>query len=721
MQTTLRLRRNTAAGNRTAAAAERQGEQLMETSAKLDSEWSQVPCVWGSNEPTLCFLASLPAGTAELRLAAASVYRLRLDGQVKAYGPARAPLGFARVDRIPVCADAGTLVSIEVVGYATPNFYYPKQPPFLKAAFFDRAGTLLGATGDGRTFHLFRLPFRQWNVPKLTHQRDLMEVYDFTLSPEAAEWFRQRNPNLEAVAKERVSQPPRLLPRRAPLPDLSRLHTAELTMSAALDAGKVDLRETIPLKLLDACVIGGPGDRYRLYDFGKLYSGFLLAELEAEEESELLIGWDELLIHGAWDPHRAYWANNFLRLRLPAGRRIAFESFEPYAIRCAAFAVLQGRIRIHRVSLREYAFDASRFLPRRNTRFSRPLSAVYSAACETFRQNCVDLFMDCPGRERAAWLCDSFFMAEAEFFLTGRTDVEDDFLENFILPERYPLPEPWMIPMCFPADNPRNSFLPQWPFWLFLEIFEKKRERGGIDFTEAIRPRFFKFLNGCEHYLNREGFLENLPGWNFIEWSRAEEFFQGVHFPTNMLYARCLQEGGTLYGDSALRERGERLREKLLHDAFDGAWFHDNAVWSNGELVRSGNISEICQYYADFCLSPHPGVPAFAAWRQRLLDGSRLENLVPAAMFIGLILRFRTLLAAGRNEQFLRESTAKLLPMTAETGTLWEKETPTASCCHGFASVLAPMLQAATAACGTGQFPAAPVEKNGVPVYIMKK
>ena len=669
----------------------------METSAQPHSEWSRVPCVWAQNEPTLCFLASLPAGTAELRLAAASVYRLRINGDVKAYGPARAPLGFARVDRIPISAEPGTTVSIEVVGYATPNFYYPKQPPFLKAAFFDRAGTLLGATGGGTTFQARRLPFRSWDVPKLTHQRDLMEEYDFTRAPDAAEWFLERDPQLEPATAEPLTASPRLLPRRAPLPDLSRLHTAELTASADLDAAGAELRERVPGKLLDSCTIGGPGDRYFLYDFGKLHSGFLLADLEAEEEVELLIGWDELLIRGAWDPHRAYWANNFLRLKIPAGRRIAFESFEPYAMRCAAFAVLKGKLRIHRVRLREYAFDASRFLPR-DTHFSPAESTVYSAACETFRQNCVDLFIDCPGRERAAWLCDSFFMAEAEFFLTGRTDVEDDFLENFILPERYPLPEPWMIPMCFPADNPRNSFLPQWPFWLFLEIFEKKKLRGGIDFTEALRPRFFRFLNGCEGYLNAEGFLENLPGWNFIEWSRAEEFFQGVHFPTNMLYARCLQEGGTIYDDAALRKRGELLRQKILQKAFDGEWFHDNAPRIDGKLVRSGNISEICQYYADFCLSPLPDHPAFTAWKQRLLDGAHRDKLVPAAMFIGLVLRFRTLLTAGRNEQFLRESMAKLLPMAETTGTLWEKETPTASCCHGFASVLAPMLWHAVAA-----------------------
>ena len=156
-----------------------------------------------------------------------------------------------------------------------------------------------------------------------------------------------------------------------------------------------------------------------------------------------------------------------------------------------------------------------------------------------------------------------------------------------------------------------------------------------MDFTEAIRPRLFRFLEGCERYCNREGFLENLPGWNFIEWSQAGEFFQGVHFPTNMLYMKCLQEAGALYKESALLERSWHLREAILRYAFDGAWFHDNATWINGQLIRSGNISEICQYYADFCLSPLPAEPAYTAWKRQLQDGSHAETIVPAAMFIG--------------------------------------------------------------------------------------
>ena len=342
----------------------------------------------------------------------------------------------------------------------------------------------------------------------------------------------------------------------------------------------------------------------------------------AEEESELLTGWDELLMGGTYDFRRAFWANNFIRLRLPKGKTVAFESFEPYAMRCAAVAVLSGRVRVRSVRLREYAFDASHFLPRDGRKlFSPEENAVYQAACETFRQNTVDVFMDCPGRERAGWLCDSFFMARAEFFLTGRSDVEDDFLENYFLPDSYPLPEEWMIPMCFPADNPRKSFLPQWPFWLFLEIFEKRKRGRGRDFTGLLEPRFRKYIAGCGRCRNREGFLENLPGWNFIEWSRAEEFFQGVHFPTNMLYRKCLKEAGLCYGDRAFLDQSEELQEKIIERSFDGEWFRDNAPDGGPLPEKGGNISEICQYYADFCLELSDADPRFAGWRKRLLDG----------------------------------------------------------------------------------------------------
>lgn len=74
------------------------------------------------------------------------------------------------------------------------------------------------------------------------------------------------------------------------------------------------------------------------------------------------------------------------------------------------------------------------------------------AAIETFRQNAVDLFFDCPSRERAGWLCDSFFTGRVEYLLTGKTAIETGFLENFLHEECYAALPEGMFPMCYPAD-----------------------------------------------------------------------------------------------------------------------------------------------------------------------------------------------------------------------------------------------------------------------------
>ena len=42
------------------------------------------------------------------------------------------------------------------------------------------------------------------------------------------------------------------------------------------------------------------------------------------------------------------------------------------------------------------------------------LCRIFSAAEETYRANAVDVFMDCPDRERGGWLCDGLWTARTE-------------------------------------------------------------------------------------------------------------------------------------------------------------------------------------------------------------------------------------------------------------------------------------------------------------------
>lgn len=88
------------------------------------------------------------------------------------------------------------------------------------------------------------------------------------------------------------------------------------------------------------------------------------------------------------------------------------------------------------------------------------LQKICDAAIRTYRQNALDVFMDCPSRERAGWLCDSFFTARVEKDLTGKSVLEKAFLTNFLLPDHFACLPDGMLPMCYPADHYDGNFIP---------------------------------------------------------------------------------------------------------------------------------------------------------------------------------------------------------------------------------------------------------------------
>lgn len=172
-------------------------------------------------------------------------------------------------------------------------------------------------------------------------------------------------------------------------------------------------------------------------------------------------------------------------------------------------------------------------------------------------------FTDCPSRERAGWLCDSFFTARAERCLTGRSDVERSFLENYLLSrENGQLPH-GMLRMCYPASHPNGVFIPNWAMGRALELEEYAARTEDLDTVRAFRPRLDALISYLDGFCNEDGLLERLPSWVFVEWSRANEWVQDVNYPSNMLYARVLQAYNALYGSP---EHAARARENAGKD-----------------------------------------------------------------------------------------------------------------------------------------------------------
>ncbi len=433
---------------------------------------------------------------------------------------------------------------------------------------------------------------------------------------------------------------------------------------------------------------------FHILDFGTNLTGFLGARISCRRPCRFFFIFDEILSGGDVDFKRLGCVN-IVSHELQPGR-YELESFEPYTLRYLKLIVLDGDCDVEQVYVREYANpDAYR------AHFSssdREVNRIFEAGRETFRQNAVDIFMDCPSRERAGWLCDSYFTARAAFSLCGNTIIERNFFENFMLVQKFENIPVGMLPMCYPADHYNGNFIPNWALWFVVQLEEYLTRSGDPEMVEALREKVIKLLDYFAPFKNEDGLLEKLDGWVFVEWSKANDFVQDVNYPTNMLYAAALEAAGRLYHQSQFIDEAEKIKKVVREQSFGGRFFVDNAIRKNGRLEVTDNRTEACQYYAFFFGVAMPEthqelwtnlVEVFGPQRDE-------ENIYPeihkSRAFIGNQLRFDLLSRYGLTSRLLDEVKRYLLPMADLTGTLWEHDDTQASCNHGFASYVVHVL-----------------------------
>ena len=648
-----------------------------------------------------------------VRLAASTLYRVYVNGQFQGHGPARAGHGFYRVDEWNVTdkLQAGrNEIVIEVAGYNINSFYLLDQPSFLQAEVI-AGNKVVAATGDTGFSASIRHD-RVQKVQRYSFQRTFSEVWRLPSAPEPVQCvicaakplalrrvpyprFDVRRPvaHVAAGSVQRQQPPERLWKDRSLTaigPNLKGFQENELECIPSIELQGV---RTVSSGSAGSN-IALPSNTFHIVDFGTDTTGFIGARVTVSEKTRLFITFDEILSNGDVDWRRLSCVN-ILAYELQPGK-YSIESFEPYTLRFAKLIVLDGNCDVTDLYVREYANpEAGRAtFVSSDARINR----VFEAARETFRQNATDVFMDCPSRERAGWLCDSFFTARVAQDLCGNSTVEKNFFENFQRATHFPRIPEGMLPMCYPGDQYDGSFIPNWAMWFVLQLEEYAERTGDRDLTEALRPRVMRLLEFFRKYENSDGLLEKLPGWVFVEWSKANDFVRDVNYPSNMLYAGMIDAASRLYQLPELTIKAAHLREVIRHQSFDGEFFVDNAIRKDGLLRITRNRSEICQYFAFFFGVATPERDP-ALWKT-LVSGfgpkrkqtKAYPEIHPANAFIGNQMRFELLSQAGRSQQILDEAADYWLYMVERTGTLWENDDPQASCNHGFASHAAHVL-----------------------------
>lgn len=649
----------------------------------------------------------------EICLSAASCYKVIADGKLMGFGPNRTAHGYARAAVYPFNAQ---YITVEVQSHFVPNFCWVKREPFFACVLKTESGKEYFA----EDFNCFALSDRVQKVRRYSFQRGFCETY-INEKDRTALYFCKPQNAFPRVKTEKAELP-HLLPSETLNPALSEIFAEKVIDSGYCKTSPeiavyVDRTETLIGTVIEGfkrsewqdfstdeisriTYLSGAksGDyAYETLDFSRIVTGIVEVEIIAGNAGEVFFAFDEILSDEKLKtikPFRGDTANVFKWTVKKAGV-YHLSAFEPYAFRYANVITSAG-VKAN-VKVRAYENpEAGKMLFECD---DKKIEQIMEAARHTFAHNAVDLLTDCPSRERAGWLSDSFFSSVAERVFTGDNKVERAFLQNYILADKSGHPK-GMIPRCYPADYyEEDGFIPNWSLWYILEIYKYFTQYGYDETVEKSRANVEGILNYFVDFENEFGVLEDLKGWIFVEWSAANnsDHINGINVPSNACYYASLLAAAKVYGIKGLKEKAEKVKDYLLKNAYVDGFFVDNLIRNEkGDIIPTENYTETCQYYMFFfkCADKHTHKELFDKMLNEYgkSDSSASggnpvkKQLTPSNMIYGVYMRLELLMREQKRVELLNECVRYFYDMTQKTGTLWENNTASASCDHGFAS-----------------------------------
>lgn len=560
----------------------------------------------------------------EICLSAASCYKVIADGKLMGFGPNRTAHGYARAAVYPFNAQ---YITVEVQSHFVPNFCWVKREPFFACVLKTESGKEYFA----EDFNCFALSDRVQKVRRYSFQRGFCETY-INEKDRTALYFCKPQNAFPRVKTEKAELP-HLLPSETLNPALSEIFAEKVIDSGYCKTSPeiavyVDRTETLIGTVIEGfkrsewqdfstdeisriTYLSGAksGDyAYETLDFSRIVTGIVEVKIIAGNAGEVFFAFDEILSDEKLKtikPFRGETANVFKWTVKKAGV-YNLSAFEPYAFRYANVITSAG-VKAN-VKVRAYENpEAGKMLFECD---DKKIEQIMEAARHTFAHNAVDLLTDCPSRERAGWLSDSFFSSVAERVFTGDNKVERAFLQNYILADKSGHPK-GMIPRCYPADYyEEDGFIPNWSLWYILEIYKYFTQYGYDETVEKSRANVEGILNYFVDFENEFGVLEDLKGWIFVEWSAANnsDHINGINVPSNACYYASLLAAAKVYGIKGLKEKAEKVKDYLLKNAYVDGFFVDNLIRNEkGDIIPTENYTETCQYYMFFfkCADKH--------------------------------------------------------------------------------------------------------------------
>ena len=656
-----------------------------------------------------------------LTIAGESEYQIFLNGRLIGYGPAKAAHNYHRVDNYPLnnLKEHNRLV-ILLASYRTNTFDRVNQSPFI-CYEIKNGNSVIAHSNTHSSAYLYEPRIQK--VTRFSYQRAFSESYNEKYDDKLF-LFKQEMPFKKVQLIEnrygqfinRTVNYPKLDEQQFLLkkkdrfeidssikPYEDRYMFNEGLVIFSKNEWEVDPNQVVSqIVLKEKLPLDNVIEQNQSLAFISPISitGFIKADIEVLEPSSIYIYFDEIVDENAID-FKFYrnTTHNIISYQLNRGV-YQLLSFMPYTAKYVRISNLNGKAKINNLSIVllenpdshniQYSFD------------NEKLQLIFDAARNTFASNAVDILTDCPSRERAGWLCDSYFTGRSEKLFTGYNLVERAFLENYALYQYHGDVTKGMLPMCYPADFSKNEiYIPNWAMFYGVELHSYLSRNDDPKLKKQSEDNLKELIKFFKKYENEYGLLENLESWVFVEWSHAndEESIKGVNIPSNALYASFLKCSGEILHNQSLIEQSNKIKQTIKKLAYNGEFFVDNLLRNEkGQLIQNNRIGETTLYYLFYfeVITKEEYPELFDIMVNSFGPNRDLEKVYPniykANVFIGDYLRLEILLRHHLYQKALDETVDYFYKMAKTSGTLWEHDSPHASLDHGFASFAANII-----------------------------
>jgi hypothetical protein len=303
----------------------------------------------------------------------------------------------------------------------------------------------------------------------------------------------------------------------------------------------------------DQVVIPANTEKFLLWDLGNYYCAYPECEVSGGAGAKLAWSWAESLYlpksnaKGQRDEFIGKTFHGMTDTFLPGGA--AHQKFTTLWWRAGRWCLLSVKTGTEPLTIHRLALDESRYPYENESRFDdgdMQLPGVLALTTRGIQMCSHETPMDCPYYEQLNYVGDTRLELLTAYAITRDDRLARRAIELFdfsrfnggLVNERYP--------SYLPQQSSTYSLiwalmLNDYAFWRNDPAFVKARVIGLRAMLEQFEP-----------YVNKDGLLEDLPGWSFMDWvpgwknGDAPDGDRGVSALNNLLYVYALQKSAQI-------------------------------------------------------------------------------------------------------------------------------------------------------------------------------